>query len=791
MSSVHRRTSFFVSVVFVIAITIIWMTIPLSAASVVPTVVAGNPDCGDLGYDFGYKPQPEPPPTGTYQFPEGGSVNLTSDGTYFDWTSTLGLDAVIVKGGPNANVYTYVPEAFGDNGLNAPLNASGTPAAISHIEFCYDFEVTVAKTVETRFEQSFDWWISKAVVWSQWDLFVGDKADSYYTIEAVAEPTNSYFVSGFITVTNPAYSDAIVIGVSDLMSAYGNVGLSCVDQHNSPVPFSSGGVFTTPVTLAPGDILSCSFTDVQVSDGASRMNTATATTTGIVGGGSAMADVIFNAKPDAVTDAVITVDDDNTATNPDWTFDATSPTETFTRTYTKTFACANETGYTHTNTVTILGDADHPDGNSDDATVTVNCYPLLVSKTVIPSYVRDYDWSIEKTASYAMNGTVINPITAMTLAYGQQGPITVDYSISLDVVSKDSYSASGLITIENPNPVWAAAIKDVQDYVAAKGTLSQVDAIVSNCSIAPNSFGIYWIPPSDVMTCEYEIPTLPNDTTRTNFAVASLINWDYVSTDGGYTVTQGTQVGITNFDNSPGMPVTFGLPTALYDECVDAYDVRFIDSQGIVSGFGTICVAPTVASGHVSTINYPIDISLQLDTLLCELQYVVNSAGFKTNDNGEVDVDGWQIVVNIACDYGCTLTQGYWKTHSAVGPAPYDDDWANLGDADGDTVLEEHLETFFLSGQSYLDVLLTPPKGGNAYYILAHQYIAAELNKLAGTSAPQEVVDALANAKLLFEANTPDAVASLKGKQRKNWLDLATLLDDYNNGRIGPGHCTE
>ena len=25
---------------------------------------------------------------------------------------------------------------------------------------------------------------------------------------------------------------------------------------------------------------------------------------------------------------------------------------------------------------------------------------------------------------------------------------------------------------------------------------------------------------------------------------------------------------------------------------------------------------------------------------------------------------------------GCTLTQGYWKTHSENGPAPYDDNWA-------------------------------------------------------------------------------------------------------------------
>jgi hypothetical protein len=35
----------------------------------------------------------------------------------------------------------------------------------------------------------------------------------------------------------------------------------------------------------------------------------------------------------------------------------------------------------------------------------------------------------------------------------------------------------------------------------------------------------------------------------------------------------------------------------------------------------------------------------------------------------------------------------------------------------------------------------------------------------------------------------------LKGKEarevRKDFIDTAELLDDYNNGITGPGHCTE
>ena len=82
-----------------------------------PVIVSGNPTCTDRGYDYGFKPQPEPPPSGTYtQGPL--TVTIVSDGTYFNWSSNIGLDAVIVKGGPEADAYVYDPpaESKGDDG---------------------------------------------------------------------------------------------------------------------------------------------------------------------------------------------------------------------------------------------------------------------------------------------------------------------------------------------------------------------------------------------------------------------------------------------------------------------------------------------------------------------------------------------------------------------------------------------------------------------------------------------------------------------------------------------------
>jgi hypothetical protein len=159
----------------------------------------------------------------------------------------------------------------------------------------------------------------------------------------------------------------------------------------------------------------------------------------------------------------------------------------------------------------------------------------------------------------------------------------------------------------------------------------------------------------------------------------------------------------------------------------------------------------------------------------------VNVASFETNDTGTDDSDSWTIDVNVPCGGGCTLTQGYWKTHSAIGPAPYDDAWLNIGPLGAG-------ETFFLSGQTYYQVLWTSP-AGNAYYNLAHQYIAAELNVLNGASTTPAVDAALASAETFFTYNMP--TTTLSRSVRTNVLNWAATLDQYNNGLIGPGHCSE
>lgn len=130
-------------------------------------------------------------------------------------------------------------------------------------------------------------------------------------------------------------------------------------------------------------------------------------------------------------------------------------------------------------------------------------------------------------------------------------------------------------------------------------------------------------------------------------------------------------------------------------------------------------------------------------------------------------------------DNGCTLTPGYWKTHSSCGPAPHDASWGTWENA-----------AFYLSGQTYYEVLWTAPERGNAYYVLAHQFIAAKLNITKGASA-MDVQTIIEEAETLFSAWTPAQIGALKGGDeiRARFVWLAGVLDAYNNGTIGPGHC--
>jgi hypothetical protein len=175
---------------------------------------------------------------------------------------------------------------------------------------------------------------------------------------------------------------------------------------------------------------------------------------------------------------------------------------------------------------------------------------------------------------------------------------------------------------------------------------------------------------------------------------------------------------------------------------------------------------PTPGDNAVATANFGVAGVLKMEVIL----------------NGSSAIDNIKFCVKKEepPSKGCTRTQGYWRTHSKYGPAPTDATWAKLGEDN----------TFYLSGQTNYQVINTPT-AGNAYYILARQFIAAKLNILAGASAPTTVTNAITEAEGLFNTYTPAQIGSLSGSAavRVRFIQLAAILDSYNMGIIGPGHC--
>jgi hypothetical protein len=345
----------------------------IDGPDVTPEVVSGNPTCTDLGYDYGFKPQPEPPPTGSYT--EGPlTVNINSDGTYFSWTSNIGVDAVIVKGGNlGANSFVYDPpaESKGDDGLYSPDTASGEPAAISHIEFCYDVEnnlmpLKVEKTAEGTFDREISWGLEKTVDPASHSGLAGDSFESTWTVKATKkEEDSNYKVTGDITITNPN-AQAVDFSVSDTLSD-GTV--AAVDCDSATDGNQSSG------QLAANGTAECSYTASPLNNSASS-NTATVTSnTQGVGGGSDTADIMWTAN--------VIGDEQVTLADPRFNFSKLISSTTEERFIDNTFTCpTDKAAYTtnplvtqYKNVATLTGDSTNL---SKDATVTVTCkYPWV------------------------------------------------------------------------------------------------------------------------------------------------------------------------------------------------------------------------------------------------------------------------------------------------------------------------------------------------------------------------------------------------------------------------------
>jgi len=250
---------------------------------VTPQLVDGNKTCQDLGYAYELKVDPVPAGTYSRTSPDGYlTVNIITDQTYFDWTSNVGVDAVIAKGGPDENEYVYDPpaESKGDDGLYAPDVSSGEPAQLSHISFCYDVELQVSKTANTSLTRTHSWTIDKSADKDKQTLPVDGTSPVKYDVKVDETPKDSdWKVDGTITVKAPIA--ATVTSVTDTISG------------GNPPTVVNNCTKALPADLNAGESLTCTYS-AKLPDATTRTNTATAMSgTAGVGNGTGTASVDF------------------------------------------------------------------------------------------------------------------------------------------------------------------------------------------------------------------------------------------------------------------------------------------------------------------------------------------------------------------------------------------------------------------------------------------------------------------------------------------------------------------
>lgn len=350
---------------------------------------------------------------------------------------------------------------------------------------------------------------------------------------------------------------------------------------------------------------------------------------------------------------------------------------------------------------------------------------LEVKKTAETSFERLLKWKIEKTSD----------IKELYLDPGDYKSVEYKVTVSPNEYKDAKWAVSGEITISNPT-YKTAKITAVQDVIRRPNE-PDIGATV-NCGVTYP----HYLKPGEYLKCTY-YADLPDEKERENTATVK---------------TEGYVEGNTATAN-----VIFGDPAKTVDDCV-----KVIDDTGETI-LGTVCSyeAPKYFKYSMQVGPY----------WKCGEHQFKNVASFVTKDTSATASAYHVVDIKVPCLYGCTRTQGYWKTHSKYGPAPYDSTWAQL--PQGENTI------FFKSNKSWYDVFWTPPKG-DAYYILAHQYMAAKLNRLA--MADTSIVrDVIKYAEEYFANAKPGE--TLTTAKRDEILAWAKILDEFNNGLMEVQHC--
>ncbi|MFB6317409.1 hypothetical protein [Saccharicrinis sp. FJH54] len=371
------------------------------------------------------------------------------------------------------------------------------------------------------------------------------------------------------------------------------------------------------------------------------------------------------------------------------------------------------------------------------ADVDINCYAPVVSQKTEGSFDRHCAWNVVKTSDSSSYNVV------------QGETLDVPFEVKVDAnFSDENYILSCTIQLYNPHPSRSMEVELTDRFNNTAITLDN-----SVVQIEPGS------------TTEVAIIYHPEQAqSGYNSAIAQLNGIPFTSLQN---VTFSTPANVVNG--------TIRVTDNMLDNPLGV--VTFTDQLPVYYNYN-ITMGPDF-TGDTEVIRNIVTISGDDDTLITSSEcHVIVTV--EPNDGTDPDPDPDPQPTGS----GCTLTPGYWKTHSAES-GKYDIKWTNLPDMDMDGRKEYENEMFFTSGMTYLEII-SSPSVSSCYIILGRAYGAANLNILAG-SDPHDVREEMEQAEELLANYSVESAESV----RSLVLAIAGTLDKYNNGIIGPGHCND
>lgn len=765
--------------------------------------------------------------------PGDNAINFANSGTF------LGVSGVIVKAGSggspqSASVYPYeqppasIPVAgpnndlvdYGwpnpypggfpgpqveDDNLDSP---AGVTQGISHIEFCFFNSEpivrppNISKTADGSWTRFHDWTLNKEADPNAIEMFNGDSHDVDYVLTATKDPWGNFTVSGVIELSDPLAQGFTVDSVADTIIFADDPAdtpfhptLNCADVDDGSDVFHR---CTYTITLS-------SKTHTWLAGGGGGVNTAVAEVSldgqpVLTDPTEATANFTFPVDPSASFGDSLVVDD--TFNEGDTTFndDGTHP-------YGLTFSCPDDEGDNPNTAIGTYSTGPETNGTVQDSeNVNVDCHVVTVEKTALTRFNRDFDWTPDKKIVVRPEDLTVEEKSEVcsllnsgpysgnylcddiTIKLPSGGIYDTVYSLTAtkDAGTDSDRQVYGVITVswpaDAPEPVFTGDPTDVLKYAA--GLPASINATVSNCVLGTNQ-----------ITCDY-VADVGDSRSGTN--EASIVR-PWVCYNADESIKACAVPGENTYMGSQGF--SFGAPTTVEDNCVALSDL-FNGTAGLNLGallYPEFTFADPVCESSTSYLTGEAVPGTFLDILAdwappgfeefdpaCTF-YVPNVLNLSLDDGAVLSDDATiGVFVSDACNQGCTLTQGYWKTHAIYALKPQ---FAKKRDATWDLVgAGAENTTFFLSGTTWINVFWTAPKG-NSYYNLAHQYMAAKLNGYAGASAPASVTTAIANAEAWFALYPPNH--NFWKTNKNQVMQAAGVLGSYNEGAIGPGHCSE